>query len=159
MKIKTVQKIHSESGPNMTPLVDIVMVILIFLMLCGSFGTSEKYVESILQLRPHGSNPYRPANDFAIDLHIDPYINSNGKSDWQVSFNSYIGGKAIKGDIAELKAALQSTLTKTTANQISPDHLQVMIAPGQNVKWQWVTTIYTAALESGYKRISFANRI
>jgi biopolymer transport protein ExbD len=32
MKLNSSKKGHYESGPNMTPLVDVVMVILIFLM-------------------------------------------------------------------------------------------------------------------------------
>ena len=39
MRIQGARKVHYDSGPNMTPLVDVVMVILIFLMLAGSFGT------------------------------------------------------------------------------------------------------------------------
>jgi len=34
-----------ESGPNMTPLVDVVMCILIFLMMVGTFATGELYLE------------------------------------------------------------------------------------------------------------------
>ena len=33
MKIQGAKKVHYDAGPNMTPLVDVVMVILIFLML------------------------------------------------------------------------------------------------------------------------------
>ena len=39
MKLGTSQKIHYDSGPNMTPLVDVVMVILIFMMLVSQFVT------------------------------------------------------------------------------------------------------------------------
>ena len=38
MKMKGAKQVHYESGPNMIPLVDVVMVILIFLMLAGTFG-------------------------------------------------------------------------------------------------------------------------
>ena len=48
MKIAGAKKVHYDSGPNMTPLVDVVMVILIFLMLCGSFGGMERYLVSNL---------------------------------------------------------------------------------------------------------------
>src|ERR1700733_6881 len=46
MKLKGAKAVHYDSGPNMTPLVDVVMVILIFLMLAGSFGLTEKYLVS-----------------------------------------------------------------------------------------------------------------
>ena len=43
-----------NSGPNMTPLVDVVMVILIFLMLAGSFGATEHYIVSSMPVGPKG---------------------------------------------------------------------------------------------------------
>ena len=46
MRIKGAKAVHYDSGPNMTPLVDVVMVILIFLMLAGSFGGIEHYLVS-----------------------------------------------------------------------------------------------------------------
>src|SRR2546425_11572324 len=46
MRIKGAKAVHYDSGPNMTPLVDVVMVILIFLMLAGSFGGGGHYLVS-----------------------------------------------------------------------------------------------------------------
>ena len=48
------RQIHYESGPNMTPLVDVVMVILIFLMLAGSFGTNEHFLSNALPISTRG---------------------------------------------------------------------------------------------------------
>src|SRR5580693_178767 len=46
MKISGAKKVHYDSGPNMTPLVDVVMVILIFLMLTGSFGGASHFLKA-----------------------------------------------------------------------------------------------------------------
>src|SRR5438270_3526601 len=54
MKIQGGKKIHYDSGPNMTPLVDIVMVILIFLMLAGSFGGVTNFLTSKQGLKSKG---------------------------------------------------------------------------------------------------------
>ena len=54
MKISGAKKVHYESGPNMTPLVDVVMVILIFLMLAGSFGSTEHYMIGSAELHSAG---------------------------------------------------------------------------------------------------------
>ena len=43
-----------DSGPNMTPLVDVVMVILIFLMLAGSFATGGWYLQSSMPIKESG---------------------------------------------------------------------------------------------------------
>ena len=46
MKMRAAQKVHYDAGPNMTPLVDVVMVILIFLMLTGSFAVGVHFLQS-----------------------------------------------------------------------------------------------------------------
>ena len=163
MKINAGKKVHLEAGPNMTPLVDVVMVILIFLMLCGSFGGSEKYLESILPMRPKGgladaSRKNNPLDDVIIDVRIDGYTNSEGKPDWQASFNAYVGANAIKGDPAVLKAALEKVLKSNKDNNIPASKLQVLLAPGTNVKWKWITTVYTATNDAGFAKVGFVNR-
>src|SRR6201986_971875 len=54
MRIRGAKQVHYDSGPNMTPLVDVVMVILIFLMLAGSFGGAEHYLLSTTPLTKGG---------------------------------------------------------------------------------------------------------
>src|SRR5829696_7306059 len=54
MKIKGAKKVHYDSGPNMTPLVDVVMVILIFLMLAGKFGANEWFLTSNIPIKTKG---------------------------------------------------------------------------------------------------------
>src|SRR5687768_3913994 len=54
MKIKGAKQVHYDSGPNMTPLVDVVMVILIFLMLAGKFGANEWFLTSNLPIKKSG---------------------------------------------------------------------------------------------------------
>src|SRR5258707_13192860 len=75
MRIQGAKKVHYDSGPNMTPLVDVVMVILIFLMLCGSFGGIEQYLASSLPIRPTGgkdpSAKKSAVDDVQIDIRVD----------------------------------------------------------------------------------------
>src|SRR3954465_1088345 len=60
MKLNVGKKIHYDSGPNMTPLVDIVMVILIFLMLAGSFAGAEHYLVSNVPFSKQGAGGGTP---------------------------------------------------------------------------------------------------
>src|SRR2546423_14060754 len=60
MKIQGARRVHYDSGPNMTPLVDVVMVILIFLMLAGSFAGAEHYLVSNLPFSPKGGGGQAP---------------------------------------------------------------------------------------------------
>src|SRR5450432_738215 len=60
MKIQGAKRIHYNSGPNLTPLVDVVMVILIFLMLAGNFGVAEHYLVSNVPIEAKGSGTPPP---------------------------------------------------------------------------------------------------
>src|SRR3954453_22990895 len=80
MKISGAQKIHYDSGPNMTPLVDVVMVILIFLMLCGSFVGSEHFLVSNLPISQSGSGSAPPPPVFIPDEPIEIRVDSRGVS-------------------------------------------------------------------------------
>src|ERR1700759_1489165 len=60
MKFQGAKKVHYDSGPNMTPLVDVVMVILIFLMLAGSLVGTERYLVSNVPFRKRGAGGGAP---------------------------------------------------------------------------------------------------
>ena len=60
MKIKGAKAVHYDSGPNMTPLVDVVMVILIFLMLTGSFGAAAHFLPSSMPISMKGKGQIDP---------------------------------------------------------------------------------------------------
>ena len=67
---KSAQKVHYDSGPNMTPLVDIVMVILIFLMLTGSFAVAEHWLQSNMPLVKKGPDNAEVPKDYVPDTPI-----------------------------------------------------------------------------------------
>src|SRR6059058_4012299 len=78
MKIQGAKKIHYDSGPNMTPLVDIVMVILIFLMLTGSFVGSEHFLVSNLPITPSQAGDAPPPPGFIPDEPITIQVDIRG---------------------------------------------------------------------------------
>src|SRR5579862_6478490 len=74
MKLSVSRKVHYESGPNMTPLVDVVMVILIFLMMAGSFTGAEHYLVSDVPVQAKGIGQAPPQGmliptKFTISVH------------------------------------------------------------------------------------------
>ena len=54
MKLQGARKVRYDAGPNMIPLVDVVMVILIFFMLAGSFVGAEHYMLSDVPIQAKG---------------------------------------------------------------------------------------------------------
>src|SRR5258708_36177794 len=77
MKIRGSKQIHYDSGPNMTPLVDVVMVILIFLMLAGSFGGVSHFLLSKQGIRAKGGVARETKTDDALDTPIDIYVHNS----------------------------------------------------------------------------------
>src|SRR5437762_14167338 len=76
MRIQGARKVHYDSGPNMTPLVDVVMVILIFLMLAGSFTGAEHYLISQAAYSKSGAGGATPPpggipQDEPLEVRVD----------------------------------------------------------------------------------------
>ena len=74
MRLKGAKQVHYDSGPNMTPLVDVVMVILIFLMLAGSFVGQEHFLVSNLPFSEKGTGSAAPPAGFIPDEPLDKMV-------------------------------------------------------------------------------------
>jgi hypothetical protein len=55
MKLHTLRRPAYHAGPNMTPLVDVVMVVLVFLMLAGSFAGADHFLPAPMADRGGGT--------------------------------------------------------------------------------------------------------
>src|SRR5687767_5218152 len=153
MKIQGAKKVHYDSGPNMTPLVDVVMVILIFLMLAGTFGANEHYLTSKSVSQGGGAATEPPPGtipDEIFEIQIAPDgtygfkvlagdINSQGRvpdRDW-LSFR-----------FAEKKA--QFDKAGTPVGQI-----QVVLAPSTSTRYDHIAMVYEAALKAQFTKVGF----
>src|SRR5437660_7957020 len=145
MRIGGAKKVHYDSGPNMTPLVDVVMVILIFLMLCGSFGGIERYLASSLPITKNGGkdpNAKKSAfDDVQIDIRVDAPASSPA---WTARF-----GDVVTGDREKLTQSLSQKFSTFKAAGQASDKLQIIINPNKFVKWKSLIAVYQAALQAG----------
>jgi biopolymer transport protein ExbD len=149
MRMQTSRKIHYESGPNMTPLVDVVMVILIFMMLAGSFGGMERYLISNVPINRNGAARVKNAfDDVTLDVRVDAL--AENPDTWVAKF-----GDVRTGSPSQLTEAMKKKLTEYTNNGTDLKHLQVIINPNRLVKWKSLIAVYQSALEAGYAKISF----
>jgi biopolymer transport protein ExbD len=129
----------------MTPLVDVVMVILIFMMLCGSFGGIEHYLASSLPIKKEGGGhadvKKSAFDDIQIDIRVDAPANSNA---WTARF-----GDVVTGSPDTLGQALQAKFNTYKAQGEGAEKLQVIINPNRFIKWKSLISVYQAALQAG----------
>src|ERR1700722_19824311 len=126
MKVKGAKKVHYDSGPNMTPLVDVVMVILIFLMLAGSFGGAARFLMSKQGIKASGGHgrPLKPGEvpHINLDIHIDNAHDG-------VGFVAQGTGIPPTADADHLEEVLVTRLKQFNDAGTATDHLQVVLYP------------------------------
>jgi biopolymer transport protein ExbD len=153
MKIKGAKKVHYDSGPNMTPLVDVVMVILIFLMLAGSFAGAEHYLVSNVpfsKLGAGGGTP--PPGGIPEDEPLVITVEQNATRDGFIARAE----KITASDRAALQRGLETMREQLRSAGKPPEKVQIVISPGRNVKYRHLMDVYQAALGATFKKIAFA---
>lgn len=124
----------------MTPLVDVVMVILIFLMLAGKFGGDEHYLASTVPIRKSGHSQPNAVVPNDVDLHIQ--VDTLGDR-----FSAHVDGVDDPvTDVPTLTKVLSDRLGQFLAIGKTPDNIQVLIDPGRTVKYNFLIQVYEAAL-------------
>jgi biopolymer transport protein ExbD len=153
MKMKGAKAVHYESGPNMTPLVDVVMVILIFLMLAGSFAGSTKYLMSKQGIHAGGTgnsskkpDPNQPPD---INIRIDVAASGFVAQSQTPKIGPTSSPEALKDQLDALRE-------KMTGAGTPLDKLQIVLQPGRSVKYQYVLQVYQAALGAQFTKIAMA---
>lgn len=135
----------------MTPLVDVVLVILIFLMLVGSFGGAEHYLTSNLPFKETGGAGAPPPEGFIPDEPLDIRVD-------QLPDGRFIAraGQIQVSDAVSLTAQLTALKEQYEASGNPPDKVQIVISPGRNVKYASLIEVYEAALRAKFTKVAFA---
>jgi biopolymer transport protein ExbD len=153
MKIKGAKQVHYDSGPNMTPLVDVVMVILIFLMLAGSFVGAEHFLKSNLPFSEKGAGAAQVPAGFIPDEPLDIYVDPRPTQDGFVARTGQIrvdnNAEALTNQLIRQRKLLNAAGKDTKS-------IQVKINPGRNVKYKHLIAVYESALRAGFDKIAFA---
>ena len=151
MKLRGAKQVHYDSGPNMTPLVDVVMVILIFLMMTGSFTQGGWFLQSSVPIKSKGGAQAEVAPGFVPDEPLEVRIDNSADG-----FRVLAGDIRSTGDREQLRLALEKKLTQFQAAGLSKDKIQVVLTPGRNVKYENIVAVYEAALRAGFTKVGFA---
>ncbi|NNM88188.1 MAG: biopolymer transporter ExbD [Phycisphaerae bacterium] len=130
-------------GPNMTPMVDVVMVILIFFMLGSSFASPDWYLTNNTPAIKGGLNNVKvqkmPATRILIKL---TQIGSHTRASIAAFQTEDISGQLLKWLQAKKKAAGKK--------------VQVLISPANDVPYQQVITTYSDCVQAQYTHVAFS---
>jgi len=136
----------------MTPLVDIVMVILIFLMLAGNFGGGSQFLVSKQAIKKSGGTgkPLKPGEvpDTPIEIRVDNSRDGLGFIATGTGLQPTASADQVAGWLARKKKEL-------VAAGNSPDKLLITISPSRTVKYRYLIAIYQAAMQAEFQKIAF----
>ena len=149
MRLTVAKKVHYDSGPNMTPLVDVVMVILIFLMMAGSFG-AEHYLTTSVPLKQEGNTGGTPPPGYIPDEPLEIRVDSVGQG-FQAT-----AGRIRAGDAKSLTSQLSAMRQQLESAGTPPARVQVIVSPGKTTKYDHLVRVYESALNAGFTRVAFA---
>jgi biopolymer transport protein ExbD len=172
MKLAAAKKVHYDSGPNMTPLVDIVMVILIFLMLTGTFAVGRYYLKSEVPVTKEGQNS-TPTNDrppmeetsVRVEMAVGqrkvgnpPNYEKDAEGNDIIKMVVAIDGQAANeyDSVALLTSTLEKTYRarKQLAEQTGKEKVMLLIRPGRAMRYEIVMNAYQAAAAAGFSHIA-----
>lgn len=142
-----------ETGPNMTPLVDVVMVILIFLMLVGTFTSGEWFLQqssSVFSVASSKTTQPPPA-DFIPDEPIVVRVSYRTPDTYVAQVEGF-----TTSDPAALSVKLKEMRAALLAVGKPLDKMTVVIQPQPNVLHRQYMQVYEAALAAQFKKVSFA---
>lgn len=152
MKMKGAKQVHYDAGPNMTPLVDVVMVILIFLMLAGSFGGDSSFLLSKQAIKKSGGAKaqLKPGEvpDTPIEIRVDNSRDGLGFIATGTGLPPTTSADQIRNWFAAKRAQMLNAGNKN-------DKLLVTISPSRLVKYHYLIDVYQAALQAGFEKVAF----
>jgi len=156
MTMKALQRVHYDSGPNMTPLVDVVMVILIFLMLTGTFGAATKFLPGA----PAVPSPSRGPGTVAITNPAVLTLRVVSREGEFVASSPDLGrdlvGQPIRfRTVDSLLEALKTKRREKVAAGMKQEDLRVVISPEGKAKFEHVMNVYEAVLAARWPKVGF----
>jgi biopolymer transport protein ExbD len=153
MKLKGAKAVHYDSGPNMTPLVDVVMVILIFLMLTGSFGAASHFLPSTMPIKEKGKGQIDKSKIPKVpDPQMEIFISSDPTSN---TFRARIGTGQTYADVDSLYAELNKKRLEHIATGSTADKMQILLTPRLSTKFNHIMLVYEAAMKAEWPKIGF----
>lgn len=141
----------TPTGPDLTPVVNIAMVILVVFMLTTTFVEPQLYMQSRVAMMERGGRSqlppdWTPPTALPILVSMDPQAPG--------SFRADVGAQQA-GDVEALGDILRQHYQSFELAGTDPLDVQVEISPQSHVVWQHLITVYEAAQRAGFTNITF----
>jgi biopolymer transport protein ExbD len=144
------KKWSAHTGPNMTPMVDVVMCILIFFMLSATFAMPELYLTSNTPaVEKQGLSNTTATEQIPA---VRNYIQLKRLGDQTVA--SAFGAPGTADLVSDTASGLPGLL-KAKGQQLSKD-VQIIIAPENRVPYKDVIAVYDACIAAHFEHVAFA---
>jgi len=144
----------THTGPNMTPMVDIVMCILIFFMLGSTFLAPELYLTNNMPAVPGGQSR-EPGTEPIPPVRVSIVVSRHGDATWVSAFGRQFRlapatEASRKQDLTDLAAAFQDRHSQITGD------VQYILAPHRNVPYADVISVYDSCIKANMPKVAFA---
>jgi biopolymer transport protein ExbD len=141
----------TPTGPDLTPVVNIAMVILVVFMLATTFVEPQLYMQSRVALMERGGRAqlppdWTPPTALPILVSMDPQAPGSFRAD--VGVQQAADSESLQAILSE-----QYEMFRTAGTDL--EKVQVEISPQSHVIWQHLITVYEAAQRAGFTNISF----
>jgi len=148
------KKMSAHVGPNMTPMVDVVMCILIFFMLGSSLAAPELFLKNNTAAVEKGGLGTITGDTKLPDVRMNIKLTRQGNETWVSAFNSPLMKMNHVDD--KDQADNDTIFAELTQKRKSiSDEVQVLIVPESRVPYQDVITLYDFCTKLQFKQVAF----
>ena len=150
---KPLKKMAAHVGPNMTPMVDVVLCILIFFMLGTSFAMPELFLKSNTVINKNGLGTEQTSQELpAVRMNIT--LRRQGNDTWVSAFDSpLMQMNTVDDKDQNLNEGIFAKLAER--RKTISDAVQVLIVPEGKVPYQDVISIYDYCTKLQFKQVAF----
>jgi len=148
------KKMQVHVGPNMTPMVDVVMCILIFFMLGTSLAAPEVFLKSHTAAIDKAGLGNLSGAQKLPDVRMNIKLARQGNITYVSAFDEQLMPMdAVDGADQSGNVAIFAKLAGR--RKTISDDVQVLIVPDNNVPYQDVITIYDDCTKLAFKQVAF----
>lgn len=139
-------------GVNMTPMIDVVFLLLIYFLLATDFVINEEVYQLDLPPRPAAGTPTDPFELEDEPLRVSVVTTGAGPGDYSLTLSAPWPQPATFEDLYTFLR--QSLIVDRGAGLFAADH-PVLVAPAPDAAWEHTVEAFSAAVRAGYRNVQF----